>query len=87
MKDSKKIHSLRCRVCGRPVSSEDVAFGVVDKPLFYAHTGECAETINAATDTLGKFTKILLESKRPGLAKQISQGIDKFQRFMRILGE
>lgn len=85
---SKKIQKPRCRICRRTVSPDkDVAFGVGTKALFYTHKGECEDAVNSATDTLGKFTRILLETKQPGLAKQISSTIDKFQRVARILSE
>ena len=76
-----------CRVCGKPVSSSDVAFGVADKPIFYAHTGDCAEVITGTTATIGKLTRIMLENKHPGFLKAITRGIDKMQRLARVLAE
>lgn len=81
------IQMPMCRVCGKPVSSKDVAFGVVDQPLFYAHDGDCAEVIAGTTETIGKLTRILLESKHPEFLKQAKRGIDKLQRLARILAE
>jgi hypothetical protein len=79
---------VRCRVCRRPVTpAGGVAFGVAGKPIFYAHTGECADTITEATGTFGKFVRIAIEAKVPGLFDQITRGIDKAQRLARILTE
>lgn len=88
MPASKVIQIPRCRVCGKPVSAkEDVAFGVGKTPLFYAHAGDCADTINDVTELVGKFTRIQLDKKRPGLSNKLARTVGKFQRIFNILSE
>lgn len=87
MPKSNVIPLLKCRICGRPVTTADVAFGVGTKALFYAHSGECAETIADTTELVGRFARIAIEAKRPGLIKSVTKGIDKLQRLARILSE
>lgn len=59
-----------CKVCGRPVDPRvDVLFGALGRPLFAAHTGECANTVRAGTQAAGALAKGLLQARAPTVAR------------------
>jgi hypothetical protein len=57
---------IYCRICGQPVDpAKDVMFGAAGKPLFAAHSGDCANKVKQGVGILGQTLQGLIRQKAP----------------------